>query len=138
MDIFKPFTELFNEPNTPVNDGKIIYLCVPTIPPYELISYLEQLGVIVKPVEVHIADDRTRTTTIRVSHRQFFYASGLIAGYSPNSVALLKPTGIKPITPRSRWGKRVTTKGFYGNTIKLIANIFGVEGKAPPKKVGKK
>jgi hypothetical protein len=113
----------------------VTFVCVPSIVPYEVIQYLESLGVKAVPAaSVDIAEDGTRTATVYVSAGQYAYAAGLVAGLAPGSVAVLEPHNVAPITPRTRWGKTNKARGPIATLLRGTAWYFGVEAKKPPVK----
>jgi hypothetical protein len=118
----------------PIRQQSITFACVPVFVPYEVIQYLESLGVKVRPGPVDIAEDRTRTATVYVSAGQYAYAAGLVAGVAPGQVSVLKPHNVAPIKPRTRWGKANKARGPVATLLRGTAWIVGVEAKKPPVK----
>lgn len=118
---------------------KIIrFSCVPEIPPYHVLQYLEGLGVYVWPVSCDYIpnkeDCQYRYSRILVNEKQYIYASGLIKGYMPSSVVLYSPENIKSIKPKNRWGKPAYSKGFMAVLLRITAYIMGFNTKLPPKR----
>ena len=119
----------------PRGQQSITFACVPAFIPYEVVQYLESLGVRAKPkARVGIAEDGTRTATVYVSAGQYAYAAGLVAGMAPGAVSVLKPFGVAPIKPRTRWGKTNKARGPVATLLRGTAWYFGVEAKKPPVK----
>jgi|694.fasta_scaffold12368_9 hypothetical protein len=131
--------QLFDEIGAIFADGheKIVFACVPAFVPYEVIVYLEGLGVKVKPAShVDIADDGTRTATIRVPVRQYRYAAGLVAGMAPGAVAVMQPHNVRPIAPRTSWGKpNRSARGPTATALRFLWTLLGGGAtRVPPKR----
>lgn len=119
----------------PRGQQRIIFACAPSFVPYEVIQYLESLGVKAKPAaSVDIAEDGTRTATVYVSAGQYAYAAGLVAGMAPGSVSVLRPHNVAPIKPHTRWGKTNKARGPIATLLRGVAWYFGVEAQKPPVK----
>lgn len=106
---------------------KIVFVCVPSFVPYEVIVYLEGFGVRVKPAShVDIADDGTRTATVWVTEGQYLYAAGLVAGMAPGAVAVMQPHNVRPISPRSSWGKpNRSARGPTATALRFLWSVLG-------------
>lgn len=118
---------------------RIVFMCAPAFAPYEIVLYLESLGVACKPKSgVEIAEDGTRTATLYVSEGQYLYAAGLVQGMAPGSVTVLEPHNVQPIKPRYSWGKpNKSARGPVASFLRGMTWLMGFEAKTLPIKKGK-
>lgn len=103
--------------------------------PYEAVVYLESVGVVVWPGQARVQEGGTVRCNILVREGQHNYAAGLLAGL-PN-VLLIDPQGVKPITPRTSWGKPTRARGVMAGALRTMAGAMGASAKAPPVKRSK-
>lgn len=114
---------------------RIVFACVPAFVPYEVIEYLEGLGVRVKPAShVDLGDDGTRTATVFVTEGQYLYAAGLVAGMAPGAVVVMEPHKVRPITPRTAWGKpNRSARGPTAVALRILWALLGSgSSRVPP------
>lgn len=101
--------------------------------PYTVIQYLESVGVVVWPGQAQILEDCI-TCNIQVRESQYAYAAGLVAGLRDEGVLLVDPQGVRPIQPRSSWGRPTQARGVMASTLRTMAGAMGASAKVPPVK----
>ncbi len=106
--------------------------------PYEVVQYLESVGVIVYPGQAAAQPDGNTHCNILVNVGQYNYAAGLLAGMKAKGVLLIEPQGIRPIAPRTSWGKPTRSRGPFAMVMRSVAGGMGIEAKTPPIKKGKR
>lgn len=112
--MFDLFGSLFD------GDRKRITFVTDSIP-YMVVKHLEQHGVTTWPTNdiQRNEEDGTIEATILVNETQWKYAAGLVAGMG---VALLAPMNVKPIAPRSNWGKpNRNARGPVASILRVLA-----------------
>lgn len=139
VTMFGDFANLiFDEIGSIFNGGqkRIVFTCVPAFTPYEVVQYLEGLGVKVKPKShVEMDEDGTRTATIYVTEGQYLYAAGLVAGMAPGAVAVMEPHTVRPVAPRTSWGKpNRSARGPVASFLRTASIMMGSTSRVPPKK----
>lgn len=100
--------------------------------PYETVRYLESVGVNVWPGKARRQADGNVVCNIQVSEAQHAYAAGLLAGL--DGVLVIDPQGVRPIAPRTSWGRPARSRGIVAGILRTVASGLGVEAKAPPVK----
>jgi len=100
--------------------------------PYETVRYLESVGVNVWPGKARRQEDGNVVCNVQVNEAQYRYAAGLLAGL--DGVLLLDPQGVRPIAPRTSWGRPARSRGIVAGILRTVASGLGVEAKAPPVK----
>lgn len=101
--------------------------------PYTVIQYLESVGVLVRPGQARRPDeDSTTICNILVNAAQYNYTAGLIAGL-PNCRLIDPPhDSIKPIAPRTSWGKPARSAGIFAGICRTVAGGAGISRMTPP------
>lgn len=101
--------------------------------PYTVVQYLESVGVVVWPGQAQILEDCV-TCNIQVRESQYAYAAGLVAGLRDEGVLLTDPQGVRPIQPRTSWGRPTRSRGVMAGALRTVAGTMGASAKAPPVK----
>lgn len=105
--------------------------------PYEIVQYLESLGVKVWPTSDISEVNGTMEAVIMVNASQLDYAAGLIAGH--DGFVLLDPHDAKPIRPKTRWGVQgKRAHGILTATLRGAARFYGTSANLLPVKGYKK
>lgn len=100
--------------------------------PYEVVQYLESVGVVVWPGQARMQEDGNVRCNVLVNEGQYNYAAGLLAGL-PN-VLLIDPQDVAPIRPRTSWGRPTQARGVMAGALRTMAGAMGVDAKALPVK----
>ena len=102
--------------------------------PYTVVQYLESVGVAIWPGQARVQDDGNVRCNIQVNESQYNYAAGLVAGLRDQGVLLTDPQGVRPIQPRSSWGKPTQSRGVMAGALRTMAGAMGASAKTPPVK----
>lgn len=102
--------------------------------PYTVVQYLESVGVVVWPGQAQLQENGDAACNIHVCETQYNYAAGLLAGLRDQGVLLIDPQGVKPIAPRTSWGKPTRAKGVMAGALRTMAGAVGASAKTPPVK----
>lgn len=103
--------------------------------PYEVLQYLESVGVVVWPGQATVLESQGYICcNIHVRESQYDYAAGLVAGLRDEGVFLTEPKNVRPIQPRSSWGRPTRARGVMAGILRSIATSAGLQAKAPPAK----
>ena len=100
--------------------------------PYEVVQYLESVGVVVWPGQARQQEDGNVRCNILVNETQHAYAAGLLAGL--DGVILIDPQDVRPIQPRSSWGRPTKSRGLMAGALRTMAGAMGASAKVPPVK----
>lgn len=102
--------------------------------PYEVVQYLESVGVVVWPGQAALFPDGDTTCNIQVRDSQYDYAAGLVAGLRERGVLLTEPQDVRPIAPRTAWGKPTKSRGVFAGIMRGAAAGAGIQAKTLPVK----
>jgi hypothetical protein len=125
---------IFDEIASVVTGRRIIKFETTASVPYEIVVYLESVGVVVWPGQASMQPDGNARCNIHVRDSQFAYAAGLLAGMRERGVLLIEPQGVKPIAPRTSWGKPTKSRGVFAGIMRGVAETMGASAKVPPVK----
>jgi hypothetical protein len=125
---------IFDEIASAVTGRRVIQFETTASVPYNVIQYLESVGVLVRPGQAWGAGEDTAHCNILVRDTQYDYAAGLIAG-RPDCRLVDPPHGsVKPIAPRTRWGSPAHAGGIFTGICRTVAGGVGVTTRTPPVK----
>ena len=128
------FKGIFDEIACAVTGRKVIRFDVAAGKvPYTVVQYLESVGVVVWPGQAQILDDCV-TCNIQARESQHAYAAGLVAGLRDQGVLLTDLQGVRPIQPRTSWGKPTKSRGVMAGALRTVAGAMDASAKTPPVK----
>lgn len=130
------FKSIFDEIASAVTGRKVIRFEVAAgRMPYEVVLFLESVGVMVWPGQARQQEDGSVRCNILVGEGQHAYAAGLLAGL--DGVLLIDPQGVRPIRPRTSWGRPTKSRGVMAGALRTVAGAMGASAKVPPVKRGR-
>lgn len=126
------FKGIMDEIASAITGRRVIQFETSADVPYTVIQYLESVGVLVRPGQAQRINEGNTTCNILVNAAQHTYAAGLIAGL-PNCRLIDPPHGsVKPINPRTSWGKPARSAGIFAGICRTVAGGTGISRMTPP------
>ena len=127
---------IFDEIACAITGRRVISFETTASVPYNIVQYLESVGVLVRPGQAWDADEHTAHCNILVRDTQYEYTCGLIAG-RPDCRLVDPPHGsVKPIAPRTSWGQPAQAKGVFTGICRTVIG-GSTTTKTPPVKKGR-